>query len=77
MERPFWNIEFTPAIKEVEEEFPRYLLAQVHKEPTHILAYYSLVGRRTNYPNSSMALILLQEICSKIQNNLVNLVWTI
>ena len=77
MERPFWNIEFTPAVKEVEEEFPGDLLAQVHEKPTQILAYYSLAGRRIDHPNSTMALILLQESCLEIQNNLVNLVWTI
>jgi len=58
MERPFWNIEFTPALQVATDRFPEDLEANVAEKPAQILAYYSLAGRRTDHPNSVIPLTL-------------------
>ena len=52
MEHPFWNIEFTPACQDAVDEFSEYSEAESVGKPTQLLAYYSLVGRRTDHPDS-------------------------
>lgn len=54
MVRPFWNIELIPS--------RRVLVADPHGEyvaiehPAHILAYYSLAGQRTDFPDTVIPL---------------------
>ncbi|XP_059317925.1 coronatine-insensitive protein 1 [Lycium ferocissimum] len=43
MARPFWNIELIPS---------RLVDGEDHPHPAHILAYYSLAGQRTDFPNT-------------------------
>lgn len=45
MVRPFWNIELIPA---------RRVVANDH--PAHVLAYYSLAGQRTDFPETVIPL---------------------
>uniref|UniRef100_A0A7N0ZW98 Coronatine-insensitive protein 1 n=1 Tax=Kalanchoe fedtschenkoi TaxID=63787 RepID=A0A7N0ZW98_KALFE len=58
MQRPYWNIELIPArrvvIDQNEEEFLDENPAGMH--PAQILAYYSLVGPRTDYPDTVVPL---------------------
>ncbi|XP_012459437.1 coronatine-insensitive protein 1 [Gossypium raimondii] len=49
MARPFWNIELIPARRIVGED-------AVIEHPAHILAYYSLAGPRTDFPESVIPL---------------------
>lgn len=55
MDRPFWSIELIPPRQEVIEH-NGIQVSTVH--PAQILAYYSIAGRRTDYPSS---VILLQQ----------------
>lgn len=57
MERPFWNIEFTPARQVAVDGFSEDL-EEVAGKPAQILAYYSLAGRRTDHPDSVIPLTL-------------------
>ncbi|KAF2296218.1 hypothetical protein GH714_036810 [Hevea brasiliensis] len=57
MVRPFWNIELIPprkvvVVNQVGEDV-------VVEQPAHILAYYSLAGPRTDFPNSVVPLDLV------------------
>jgi coronatine-insensitive protein 1 len=54
MARPFWNIELIPA-RQVVVVDP---LGEpvVKEEPAHILAYYSLAGQRTDFPDTVVPL---------------------
>ncbi|XP_009590388.1 coronatine-insensitive protein 1 [Nicotiana tabacum] len=45
MARPFWNIELIPARRVITS-------AGIAEHPAHILAYYSLAGRRTDFPDT-------------------------
>lgn len=56
MERPFWNIEFTPAFHVTVDGFN--LETEIAEKPAQILAYYSLAGRRTDHPDSVIPLTL-------------------
>lgn len=56
MERPFWNIEFTPAFQVTVDGFN--LEEEITEKPAQILAYYSLAGRRTDHPDSVIPLSL-------------------
>lgn len=58
MERPFWNIEFTPARQDAVDGFSEDLEAESAGKPAQILAYYSLAGRRTDHPDSVIPLTL-------------------
>ena len=58
MKHPFWNIEFTPARQDAVDEFSEDLEVESAGKPTHILAYYSLVGRRIDHPDSVIPLTL-------------------
>ncbi|KAJ9160263.1 hypothetical protein P3X46_025677 [Hevea brasiliensis] len=54
MARPFWNIELIPPrkvvmVNQVGEDV-------VVEQPAHILAYYSLAGPRTDFPNTVVPL---------------------
>ncbi|XP_075668764.1 coronatine-insensitive protein 1 [Castanea sativa] len=54
MARPFWNIELIPARR---GSIPNALGETVIVEhPAHILAYYSLAGPRTDFPNTVIPL---------------------
>ncbi|KAG6600943.1 Coronatine-insensitive protein 1 [Cucurbita argyrosperma subsp. argyrosperma] len=54
MARPFWNIELIPSRKvAVFDEVGDAVLAD---HPAHILAYYSLAGPRTDFPDSVVPL---------------------
>lgn len=54
MARPFWNIELIPSRRVVVGE---HLGERVEVEhPAHILAYYSLAGPRTDFPDSVVPL---------------------
>ncbi|GAB2216471.1 hypothetical protein Droror1_Dr00024245 [Drosera rotundifolia] len=48
MARPFWNIELIPARRESLDDGTGQIT--LFEYPAHILAYYSLVGRRTDFP---------------------------
>ncbi|GLT93000.1 hypothetical protein SLE2022_108080 [Rubroshorea leprosula] len=55
MSRPYWNIEFIPARRfivngDAEEE------NVLVEHPAHVLAYYSLAGPRTDYPETVIPL---------------------
>ncbi|KAF2296229.1 hypothetical protein GH714_036953 [Hevea brasiliensis] len=57
MVRPFWNIELIPprkvvVVNQVGEDV-------VVEQPAHVLAYYSLAGPRTDFPNSVVPLDLV------------------
>ncbi|EPS60135.1 hypothetical protein M569_14670 [Genlisea aurea] len=47
MVRPYWNIEVIPARREAVDGGNA-----VVEHPAHILAYYSLAGRRTDFPHT-------------------------
>lgn len=50
MARPFWNIELIPPRRlVVPDQRGEYVVVD---HPPHILAYYSLAGMRTDFPNS-------------------------
>lgn len=53
MVRPNWNIELIPARQYVDAERQRIV-----EDPAHILAYYSLAGQRSDYPDSVIPLDL-------------------
>jgi coronatine-insensitive protein 1 len=50
MVRPFWNIELIPSrkVESVNEAGENI----VSENPAHILAYYSLAGPRTDFPDT-------------------------
>lgn len=51
MARPHWNIEFIPPIRGIEyDEYNEPTEMGVVEQPAQMLAYYSLAGRRTDYP---------------------------
>ncbi|XP_058181820.1 coronatine-insensitive protein 1-like isoform X2 [Rhododendron vialii] len=54
MARPFWNIELIPARQVIVAD--PLGEAVVAEDPAHILAYYSLVGRRTDFPDTVVPL---------------------
>ncbi|KAI0502112.1 hypothetical protein KFK09_017058 [Dendrobium nobile] len=53
MDRPFWNIELIPRRQEGGENNGD----QVTVHPAQILAYYSIAGRRRDYPSSIVPLL--------------------
>ncbi|GMI87214.1 CORONATINE INSENSITIVE 1 [Hibiscus trionum] len=54
MARPFWNIELIPARRVVTTN--QVGEAFVDEHPAHILAYYSLAGPRTDFPDTVIPL---------------------
>ncbi|KAA8539634.1 hypothetical protein F0562_026326 [Nyssa sinensis] len=57
MARPFWNIELIPARKvAVPDQLGEAVV--VSDNPAHIIAYYSLAGQRTDFPDTVVPLIL-------------------
>ncbi|KAF4346491.1 hypothetical protein CsatB_009389 [Cannabis sativa] len=54
MARPFWNIELIPSRRVVLPDNVGEPMMVEH--PAHILAYYSLAGQRTDFPNSVIPL---------------------
>lgn len=50
MVRPFWNIELIPS--RVDNEINQNGEAIVVEHPAHILAYYSLAGQRSDFPET-------------------------
>lgn len=50
MVRPFWNIELIPPRRVIENGPDGVPVVLDH--PAHILAYYSLAGRRTDFPDN-------------------------
>ncbi|KAE8669316.1 Coronatine-insensitive protein 1 [Hibiscus syriacus] len=53
MARPFWNIELIPARRVITTN---QLGHKVPQHPAHILAYYSLAGPRTDFPDTVVPL---------------------
>lgn len=51
MARPFWNIELIPARRVIANDGNNGE-AVVSEHPAHILAYYSLAGQRTDFPDT-------------------------
>ncbi|KAJ8540459.1 hypothetical protein K7X08_030378 [Anisodus acutangulus] len=51
MARPFWNIELIPSRRVVASDGNNGE-AVVSEHPAHILAYYSLAGQRTDFPDT-------------------------
>ncbi|KAL0402873.1 UNVERIFIED_CONTAM: Coronatine-insensitive protein 1, partial [Sesamum radiatum] len=51
MVRPNWNIELIPAKQHLVEDADRQRVV-IFEDPAHILAYYSLAGARTDFPDS-------------------------
>ncbi|KAL1809004.1 hypothetical protein ACET3Z_025994 [Daucus carota] len=62
MARPFWNIELIPARRDIHAD--AYGEAVETEQPSHILAYYSLAGQRTDFPDSVIPLNPISSICS-------------
>ncbi|RDX76639.1 Coronatine-insensitive protein 1 [Mucuna pruriens] len=54
MARPFWNIELIPSRKVAFSNRPNETLVVEH--PAHILAYYSLAGQRSDFPDTVVPL---------------------
>lgn len=54
MARPFWNIELIPSRRVVVPDQVGEMVVAEH--PAHILAYYSLAGPRTDFPDSVVPL---------------------
>lgn len=54
MARPFWNIELIPARRDIGVDARGEPLGCEH--PAHILAYYSLAGQRTDFPDTVIPL---------------------
>ncbi|CAK9323829.1 unnamed protein product [Citrullus colocynthis] len=54
MARPFWNIELIPSRQVVVPDQVGEMVVAEH--PAHILAYYSLAGPRTDFPDSVVPL---------------------
>lgn len=54
MARPFWNIELIPARQVVVAD--PLGESVVKEDPAHILAYYSLAGQRTDFPDTVVPL---------------------
>lgn len=52
MVRPFWNIELIPSRGVVSDPNEAVLV----EHPAHILAYYSLAGQRTDFPDTVIPL---------------------
>ncbi|PKI46639.1 hypothetical protein CRG98_032981 [Punica granatum] len=50
MARPYWNIELIRTRRFRADNSPRF--PRVHEEPSHVLAYSSLEGPRTDFPDS-------------------------
>ncbi|CAM8886621.1 hypothetical protein QQ045_024992 [Rhodiola kirilowii] len=59
MQRPYWNIELIPARRITLDPNEEELLDgnPVAMHPAQILAYYSLIGPRTDYPESVIPLL--------------------
>ncbi|CAI9774867.1 unnamed protein product [Fraxinus pennsylvanica] len=53
MVRPNWNIELIPARRVIVQDDNAQVIVE---HPAHILAYYSLVGQRTDFPTTVMPL---------------------
>ncbi|TKY47516.1 Coronatine-insensitive protein 1 [Spatholobus suberectus] len=53
MARPFWNIELIPSRKVAMNNHPDETLVE---HPAHILAYYSLAGQRSDFPDTVVPL---------------------
>ena len=51
MARPFWNIELIPARRVIAND-GNNAETVVSEHPAHILAYYSLAGQRTDFPDT-------------------------
>ncbi|KAL1290329.1 hypothetical protein HN51_058795 [Arachis hypogaea] len=54
MARPFWNIELIPSRRVIANDESRGPVAVEH--PAHILAYFSLAGQRSDFPDSVVPL---------------------
>ncbi|XP_047325251.1 coronatine-insensitive protein 1 isoform X2 [Impatiens glandulifera] len=56
MTRPFWNIEVIPATRIVAdvEEDQGAEMPVIIEHPAHILAYFSLAGQRTDFPEEGV-----------------------
>lgn len=54
MVRPFWNIELIPARRVVVSDANGAAVMDEH--PAHVLAYYSLAGQRTDFPETVIPL---------------------
>ncbi|XP_019461510.1 PREDICTED: coronatine-insensitive protein 1 [Lupinus angustifolius] len=50
MARPYWNIEIIPSRRVLANNDPEEPIIVDH--PAHILAYYSLAGQRTDFPDT-------------------------
>ncbi|KAE9606164.1 hypothetical protein Lal_00025593 [Lupinus albus] len=50
MARPYWNIEIIPSRRVLANNDPQDPIIVDH--PAHILAYYSLAGQRTDFPDT-------------------------
>nr|AFK44542.1 unknown [Lotus japonicus] len=55
MARPFWNIELIPSRRVVVNNNMDGPVVSVH-HPAHILAYYSLAGQRSDFPDTVVPL---------------------
>ncbi|GMH15387.1 hypothetical protein Nepgr_017228 [Nepenthes gracilis] len=56
MARPFWNIELIPARRELVDSGNGVMVTVEH--PAHLLAYYSLAGQRTDFPEDNSVIPL-------------------
>lgn len=59
MARPFWNIELIPARPVIVPNLPEEPVVIEH--PAHVLAYRSLVGQRSDFPETVMPLVAGEE----------------
>ncbi|KAK1364973.1 Coronatine-insensitive protein 1 [Heracleum sosnowskyi] len=62
MARPFWNIELIPARRDIHADALGEAVET--EQPSHILAYYSLAGQRTDFPDSVIPLNPVSSVTS-------------
>jgi len=56
MARPYWNIEFSPALQSRDVSSEDMAEEKKQDPVAQLLAYYSLAGRRTDHPESVIPL---------------------
>ncbi|KAF7816355.1 coronatine-insensitive protein 1 [Senna tora] len=52
MARPFWNIELIPSRRVIANNQVQVEGVVIDEHPAHILAYYSLAGQRSDFPDT-------------------------
>lgn len=66
MARPYWNIEFSPALQSSDVFAEDMAEEKKQDQVAQLLAYYSLAGRRTDHPESVIPLAPLFWNCHQV-----------